>query len=76
MYVIVVFVIRCLYSAVSLTLVREQRFIRIIYFYYHCDLFFFVCVCGGGGAFRLAVFDVCCVLLHVFLDYKKYKHRV
>ena len=28
-----VFVIRCLYSAVSLTLVREQRFIRIIYYY-------------------------------------------
>ena len=25
-----IFVIRCLYSAVSLTLVREQRFIRII----------------------------------------------
>ena len=25
---------RCLYSAVSLTLVREQRFIRIIYYYY------------------------------------------
>ena len=34
MYVNVVFVIRCLYSAVSLTLVREQRFIRIIYYYY------------------------------------------
>ena len=31
MYVSVVFVIRCLYNAVSLTLVREQRFIRIIY---------------------------------------------
>ena len=30
MYVNVVFVIRCLYSAASLTLVREQRFIRII----------------------------------------------
>ena len=30
MYVDVVFVISCLYSAVSLTLVREQRFIRII----------------------------------------------
>ena len=29
-YVNVIFVIRCLYSAVSLTLVREQRFIRII----------------------------------------------
>ena len=33
MYVDVVFVISCLYSAVSLTLVREQRFIRIIYYY-------------------------------------------
>ena len=30
MYVDVVFVISCLYSAVSLTLVREHRFIRII----------------------------------------------
>ena len=30
MYGKVVFVIRCLYSAVSLTLGREQRFIRII----------------------------------------------
>ena len=30
MYVNVVFVIRCFYSAVSLTLAREQRFIRII----------------------------------------------
>ena len=29
-YVNVVFVIRCLYSAVSLTLVKEQRFIRVI----------------------------------------------
>ena len=33
MYVSVVFVIRCLYSAVSLTLVREQRLIRIIYLF-------------------------------------------
>ena len=30
MYVNVIFVISSLYSAVSLTLVREQRFIRII----------------------------------------------
>ena len=29
------FVISCLYSAVSLTLVREQSFIRIIYYYYY-----------------------------------------
>ena len=34
MYVNVVFVIRYLYSAVSLTMVREQRFIRIIYYNY------------------------------------------
>ena len=33
MYVSVVFVIRCLYSAVSLTLVREQRFIKITDFF-------------------------------------------
>ena len=31
----VVFVIKCLYSTVSLTLVREKHFIRIIYYYYH-----------------------------------------
>ena len=36
MYVNVVFVIRCLYSAVSLTLVKEKRFIRIIIYYYYC----------------------------------------
>ena len=35
MYVNVVFVIRCLYSAVSLTLAKEQRFTRIIYDYYY-----------------------------------------
>ena len=34
MYINVVFVIRCLYSAVSLILVREQHFIRIIYYCY------------------------------------------
>ena len=33
MYVNVVFGIRYLYSAVSLTLVKEQRFIKIIYYY-------------------------------------------
>ena len=33
MSVNVFFVISGLYSAVSLTLVREQRFIRIIYYY-------------------------------------------
>ena len=35
MYAKVVFVIRCLYSAVSLTLVKEQHFIKIIYYYYY-----------------------------------------
>ena len=33
MFANVVFVINCLYSAVSLTLVREQRFIIMIYYY-------------------------------------------
>ena len=33
MYVNVVFVVRCLNSAVSLTLVKEQRFIRIMYLF-------------------------------------------
>ena len=47
MYVNVVFVIRCLYSAVSLTLVREQRFIRIYYYYYY------VCFIVGGVCFLL-----------------------
>ena len=32
MCVNVVFVMSCLYSAVSLTLVREQRFTRVIYY--------------------------------------------
>ena len=32
----VFFVIRCLYSAVSLTLVKEHHFIRIINYYYYC----------------------------------------
>ena len=35
MYANVFFVIRCLYSAVSLTLVREQRFIGMYYYYYY-----------------------------------------
>ena len=34
-YVNVVFVIRCLYGAVSLTLVKEQRFIRMNYYHYY-----------------------------------------
>ena len=33
MYVNVVFVIRYLYSAVSLTLVKEEHFIRIYYYF-------------------------------------------
>ena len=37
MYVNVVFVMRCLYSAVSLTLVREQHLIRIIIIYYYIN---------------------------------------
>ena len=47
MYANVVFVIRCLYSAVSLTLVKEQRFIRIIiYYYYYYYCLEFVCFVG------------------------------
>ena len=38
MYVNVVFVVRCLYGAVSLTLVREQCFIRIIIIIIHVML--------------------------------------
>jgi len=44
MYVSVVFVIRYLFSAMSLTLVREQRFIRIIYYYHN-----YAWMGGGGG---------------------------
>ena len=47
MYVNVVFVIRCLYSAVSLTLLKEQRFITIIYYYLSARRFKdFRVVCG------------------------------
>ena len=42
MYVNVVFVIISLYSAVSLTLVKEQRFIRIVYYYYYFLLLFII----------------------------------
>ena len=37
MYVNVVFVARRLYSVVSFTLVREKRFVRIIYYYCYDD---------------------------------------
>ena len=60
MYVNVVFVIRCLYSAVSLILVKEQRFIRIMIVINVVDICIMlqygtgisksvVCVGGGGG---------------------------
>ena len=45
MCVCVVFVTKCLYSAVSLTLVREQRFIRIYYYYYY--YYYIARVLGG-----------------------------
>ena len=49
MYVNVFFVIRCLYSTVSLTLVREQHFIRIIiiiiFSYFVTPMPGCVCVC-------------------------------
>ena len=37
MYVNVFFVMSCLCNTVSLTLVREQRFIRIIYYDYYYE---------------------------------------
>ena len=50
MYVNVVFVIIRLYSAVSLTLVKEQRFIRIIfYYYYHIYYYYLYTVRNVGG---------------------------
>ena len=48
MQINVVFVIRCLYSAVSLTLVKEQRFIRIIYNYYIIAFYWSVLEHLGG----------------------------
>ena len=39
LYVNVVFVTSCLYSTVSLTQVREWRFIGIIYYYYYYMLY-------------------------------------
>ena len=41
---------------------------------HHCDRYGFFFFFGGGGGFRLTVCGVSCFLLHVFLDYKKYKH--
>ena len=41
MYVSVVFVIRCVYSTVSLTLVREQHFIAVIYLLLLLLIFFY-----------------------------------
>ena len=40
MYVNVVFVIRCLYSTVSLTLVKEQCFVRICLLYFFSGFYF------------------------------------
>ena len=48
MHVNVVFVIRCLYSIVSLTLVREKRCIKIIYYYYYLLIFVVVVVVEGS----------------------------
>ena len=56
MYVNVVFVIRCLYSAVSLTTVREQRLIRnIYYYYYYYKLSMCALACAKGSTGGLAV---------------------
>ena len=57
MYVNVVFVIRCLYSAVSLTLVKEQRFIRIIYYYYYHYYYHSCCCCHYNCCRLLATVD-------------------
>ena len=44
------FVIRCLYSAVSLSLVTEQRFIRIIYYFYYCCCYY--CYCTDAAVYQ------------------------
>ena len=54
MYVNVVFVIRCLYSAVSLTLVKEQRFLRIYYFYF--TLFIVIIIIINSFSFFLSMY--------------------
>ena len=41
MYVNVVFVIRCLYGAMNLILVKEQRLISIIYYYHYYYYYYY-----------------------------------
>ena len=53
MYVSVVFVVRCLYGAVSLTLVREQRFIRITDYYYYVQKYAMESTHGDKSAVSL-----------------------
>ena len=66
MYVNVVFVIRCLYSAVSLTLVKEQRFIRTIYYYLCMYVCMYVyCVCSVQCAVCVCVCVCVCVYVCV-----------
>ena len=42
MYVNVFFLIRYLYSAVSLTLIKGQRFIRSFYYYYYYYYYYYL----------------------------------
>ena len=67
MYVSVFFVIRCLYSTVSLTLVKEQHFIRIIYYFCQFKLGVTYVVYWTVQAGLLTVIPVS-VYVYVFLD--------
>ena len=75
MYVNVVFAIRCLYSMVTLTLVTEQHFTIMIYYYYGCisDPLFLCCAEGSCSAvdpdLALHVFHHVVVLLTQHLQH-------
>ena len=58
MYVNVFFVIRCLYSTVSLTLVREQRFIRIICYYYYHHYYYYVVPNGNRNLADITTYQL------------------
>ena len=75
MYVNVVFAIRCLSSTVTLTLVTEQHFTIMIYYYYGCisDPLFLCCAEGSCSAvdpdLALHVFHHVVVLLTQHLQH-------
>ena len=75
MYVNVVFAIRCLYSTVTLTLVTEQHFTIMIFYYYGCisDPLFLCCAEGSCSAvdpdLALHVFHHVVVLLTQHLQH-------